>query len=437
MPSALMKAISEISPATGASHSQAVKPPRPCRAAAALALLLSAGSLRAAESWSMTSPNGLVRLTVQLADLGGKADYLKGKTCLYYNVEQGPENQRVVVVEDSPMGLKLQAADLTQDLRFMEATPAQRVEETYALLHGKRSQCRNQAFRQTLTFRGAAGLLMAIDLRAYDDGVAFRYRLPEQGAAQVLESEATGFALPQERPDLAAPSDKADTYSAGLRDLLRERDRRRHALRSGMGWSFPLLFRTADSQRWALITEANVGPNFCGTRLASAAPSGVYRIALPDPGEGNGTGAVKPGSDAAVGDALARDHRRRSPGQRSSSRRWCTECLRRLARAGHELDQARPRGLELVVGPRPARRTAPSRRSSSTWPPRWAGSTAGRRQLGHHGQRQHPRRAALRAKQGRRRAALVQLRRPAQHRHREAARHARPTARSAASSSSC
>ncbi|HWI59224.1 MAG TPA: glycoside hydrolase family 97 catalytic domain-containing protein, partial [Bacillota bacterium] len=58
--------------------------------------------------------------------------------------------------------------------------------------------------------------------------------------------------------------------------------------------SFPMLFRTADSQHWALITEAGVNETFCGTRLSSAPTNGVYTIALPNPAEGNGHGSVKP-----------------------------------------------------------------------------------------------------------------------------------------------
>ncbi len=65
---------------------------------------------------------------------------------------------------------------------------------------------------------------------------------------------------------------------------------------TGLGWSYPLLFRTGDSQHWALITEAGLGTNYCGTRLSSTAPHGIYRVALPDPKEGNGAGSIYPTS---------------------------------------------------------------------------------------------------------------------------------------------
>jgi hypothetical protein len=63
-----------------------------------------------------------------------------------------------------------------------------------------------------------------------------------------------------------------------------------------------------------LITEANVDPAFCGTRLSSAATNGVFSIALPDPAEGNGQGSAHPVSKLPwempwrvimVGDSLA------------------------------------------------------------------------------------------------------------------------------------
>lgn len=260
-------------------------------------LLLTGVATSSGESWSVTSPNGLVRFSVQLADLGGTADYPKGEACLYYRVEFGPEGSRAVVVQDSPLGLTLQGGDFSRGLRFDSAQPSKHIEESYEVPHGKRRQCHNRAQHLTLAFRNAGGQPLELDLRAYDDGVAFRYRLPGAGATvRTLASEATGFALPTGARLWMAPSDKVSTYSPAYETYYQNEVALDAVSPTGMGWSFPVLFRTEDSRHWGLVTEANVGPNFCAGRLSSVETNGVFHLCLPDPAEGHGQGSAQPSS---------------------------------------------------------------------------------------------------------------------------------------------
>jgi alpha-glucosidase len=271
-------------------------PPKLCAALAGAVWLALAQSAWPA-GWSVTSPNGSVKLSVQLADLGGTADYPQGKTRLYYRVEQGPAGSQAVLVPDSPLGLQLQDQDFFDGLRFDSAQEPRLIEEAYDTPHGKRRQCRNHARHLTLSFRNASGQPLELDLRAYDDGAAFRYRLPGSGpTVHTLLSEATGFAMPKDARLWMAPSDKPSTYAPAYETYYEDGISAGTASPLGFGWAFPVLFRTADAQHWALITEANVGANFCGARLSNTAPSGVYRLSWPDAAEGNGSGSVQPSS---------------------------------------------------------------------------------------------------------------------------------------------
>lgn len=257
--------------------------------------MLLASHLATAATWSVNSPNGQVKLSVQLADLSGKADFPRG-AALYYRVEQGPEGGRTVVINDSPLGLRLQGQDFVTSLRLETESAPKLIEESYEMPHGKRRQCRNRANHLTLSFRNAAGQPMELDLRAYNDGAAFRYRLPgSSSATHTLESEATGFAVPTDAKLWMAPSDKPTTYAPAYETYYENGIAPGTASPLGLGWSFPVLLRTPEG-RWGLITEAGAGPSFCATRLANTAPHGVYRIAFPDPAEGNGQGSTKPSS---------------------------------------------------------------------------------------------------------------------------------------------
>jgi hypothetical protein len=251
-----------------------------------------------AQEWSVTSPNGQIKLSVQLALREAAPPYPVGHG-LSYRVEQGAVGSRVAVVGDSPLGLALRGQQFVTGLRFDTAQPVRPLEEAYEMPHGKRRQCRNRANQLTLGFRNAAGLPLELDLRAYDDGVAFRYRLrqPDAGsrdwAAAEMEREGTGFAVPAGAKWWLAPSDKATTYSPAYETYYENGISSDTPASLGLGWSFPALFQTPEG-RWGLITEADVGTNYCATRLSSRATNGVYFVEWPDPAEGNGTGSVRP-----------------------------------------------------------------------------------------------------------------------------------------------
>lgn len=256
------------------------------------AALAAAAASLAAESWTVTSPNGQVVLTAQLADLGGQADYPRAKR-LYYRLEWGAEGNRTTVIGDSPLGLRLRQQDLVDGLRFDSARPLRLIEEAYELPHGKRRACRNQGRELSLAFRNAANLPLELDLRAYDNGAAFRYRIPGTGGLETLEAEESGFALPAGSRVWMAPSDEATMYKPAYETYYESGIPAGTAAPLGHGWSFPALLRTP-SGPWALVTEAGLDAHFCATRLRSVASGGVYRIGLPLAAEGNSQGAVQP-----------------------------------------------------------------------------------------------------------------------------------------------
>jgi hypothetical protein len=233
--------------------------------------------------WSVSSPNERVKIAVDLAN-----------GALSYTVAEGPSGKQTAMINRSPLGLKLQGHDFASGLRFDSARPQTTIEDNYTLLHGKRRVCQNRANQLTLVFQNAQGKLLEVDFRAYDNGFAFRYRLAGGlEGAQTLDSEATGFGLPAGSKIWCAPSDKPSMYAPGYETYYENGIAAGTASPLGFGWSFPLLFSTGDG-KWGLLTEANTDERFCGTRLSNAARDGVYKIAFPDPAEGNGTGPVKP-----------------------------------------------------------------------------------------------------------------------------------------------
>jgi alpha-glucosidase len=242
-----------------------------------------------------------VKGTVQLADLGGQADFPSGQIRLYYSVSVGGPSAYSEVIQPSPMGLVRSDRDFVSGLAFVSESAQRTVDSAYTMVTGKRSACRNHFNEKILTFQAAAGSRIELYLRAYDDGFAFRYRFPESNpAALTITSEATGF-----RPSAGSVmwmlpyNTTADANSPAYEDCWQ----RNVPVGAATGttckpsdgsWCLPALFRTP-AGNWALLWESDVTAAYCNSHL-SAAKQNVYRIAFPIASEGKGIGAVNPSS---------------------------------------------------------------------------------------------------------------------------------------------
>ncbi len=242
-------------------------------------------------AWNVTSPDGRTEIRLQLVAPGAVADYPARQSRLYYEVR----HQGQTVLELSPLGITRADQAFVDGLRFTAAGDEKTIDETYTLVHGKRKVCHAQAREKTLTFANGAGAKVEIVVRAYNDGVAFRYRFPgKSDETYTVTGEATGFHLPAGSRVWAHPYDVPGVYTPAYERYCVGDMAVGTASPSETGWAFPVLFHTEDRSRWALITEAAVDGSYCGSHLTGEVPEGVYRILFPAEGEGNGTGAVEP-----------------------------------------------------------------------------------------------------------------------------------------------
>lgn len=248
--------------------------------AAFTALTLTQSAL-AQTSWTVTSPDGQVAIRVTQT----------GQAGLAYDVVCGKQT----VLSPSPLGITRKDQSFVDGLKFVEAGDVKTIDETYTMTSGKRKVCRDFANEQTLVFQNAGGAKLELIVRAYNDGVAFRYRFPEQSQdSYTVTGEATGFRLPAGGKVWAHPYDRPGKYTPAYETYYVNGVPVGTASSSPSGWAFPLLACTPDRSRWILLTEADVASSYCGTRLAQKAPDGLYTIRFPDEGEGNSTGDIDP-----------------------------------------------------------------------------------------------------------------------------------------------
>ena len=132
----------------------------------------------------LSSPNGNLKLNVVLDSEGGPV------YSLYYKGEP--------VVEPSALGILMEEADLSNGFRILDATNST-FDETWMPVWGEYEKVRNHYNELTVTLSQPAkhDRMMIVRFRLFDDGLGFRYELPEQKTMNYLtvKDELTEFNL--------------------------------------------------------------------------------------------------------------------------------------------------------------------------------------------------------------------------------------------------
>jgi hypothetical protein len=241
----------------------------------------------ASRAVTVASPDGRLVATVAPATSAARAPWR-------YRLDRVSGATRIGLLGWSPLGV-VRADTALVDLALVSTTPAVAVRERYGLPHGKRRVREHAANERRLTLAASGGARLELTVRVADDGLAFRYAFPETAAVtrRVVE-ERTGFAVPAGSRGWLLPFDAPGRWTPAYEALFAEVVAGA-AAPSPQGWGYPALFEVGSADgEWLLITEAAVGPAYAGTRLAAEAAQGVYRVRLPDKGEGMGQGAVEP-----------------------------------------------------------------------------------------------------------------------------------------------
>jgi alpha-glucosidase len=141
---------------------------------------------------ALKSPDGA--LDISIATLRGQSAQADGGQLAYRVAFRGKP-----VIEWSNLGLLLEGSPALGPGVQIESSWASSQDETWTAVQGKANPIRNHynavAVRTVET--GANGRRLTIEARAYDDGVAFRYVVPEQPSVKELRilNESTQFAF--------------------------------------------------------------------------------------------------------------------------------------------------------------------------------------------------------------------------------------------------
>lgn len=203
---------------------------------------------------SLTSPDEHLTVTLDVQEMGD----LTG--VLVYTVSR----DRVVIVKPSRLGLLLEDDSPNRavfsaglDIAFSSRNA---VDTTWEPVYGERSQVRDHYNQLTVQLQQSRSphLRLAIELRAYDEGIAFCYRVPEQeGIAELrIEREQSEFRFPADHPAWAVYSAQGVYQQTQLSQIKR-------------GCERPLVIR-ADDDLYLAVAEARL-VDFARMKLAPLA----------------------------------------------------------------------------------------------------------------------------------------------------------------------
>jgi len=189
------------------------------------------------------------------------------------------------VIPQIDLGISRDDQDFTNNLTFLTAGKPVFIHEQYHALHGKKSVCDNVANEVTAYFQNASKTKFNIIIRAYNDGVAFRYQFPDKRGTFKVKDELTAFTIP---PSTSRWLEKWNPANEGLyakseNDNVLQQD-----------WGYPALFNTTGTDCWYLIHESDVDRNYCASKLSNLADKSKYKITFPNPKDGNGIGDALP-----------------------------------------------------------------------------------------------------------------------------------------------
>ena len=102
------------------------------------------------------------------------------------------------IVTNSPLGIQMKDSAVFADNLGIHEIHMSSIDENYTMVYGKSAEMRNKYNEASITLKDRNGKLVELVFRAYDDGVAFRYRFPGEKSFSKIEisKELSGFNFP-------------------------------------------------------------------------------------------------------------------------------------------------------------------------------------------------------------------------------------------------
>jgi len=226
----------------------------------------------------LQSPNNKIVVVLNTTDSQTQGEW-------YLKVNYHTTTNSSEIISKIKVGLSRSDQDFSNELRFLKATNIRLIKEHYELPFGKKSIRQNTANEVIVSFENPKKAKLNLIIRAYNDGLAFRYEFPEKKGSFTINDEFTAYQIPKEHKRWLEKWNPANEglYAATENGTITQQE-----------WCYPALFNTTDQSCWYLLHEADLDRTYCGTKLSNIKDINTYKLTFPDPTDGRGKGESKP-----------------------------------------------------------------------------------------------------------------------------------------------
>ena len=211
------------------------------------------------ESLQVDSPDGNIEVNVDGNGHGLSVQY------------DGAEVLSVPVI-----GLMTSQRVFADSMKLQSVSGPTHIVYDYMMKTGKRSHCVNEANERVYTFVNPRNETLRLIVRAYDDGIAFRYCLDSISDGEFLKDELTSYRIGEGRKRWMQVYDHAyEGYFPLTESGKSDRADATHR------WAYPSLIELGDSV-FSLITEADIHRGNCGSMLYNGNDPTLYKVRLAD-----------------------------------------------------------------------------------------------------------------------------------------------------------
>ncbi|MBO5016094.1 MAG: glycoside hydrolase family 97 N-terminal domain-containing protein, partial [Bacteroidaceae bacterium] len=141
--------------------------------------------------------------------------------------------------------------------------------ETYTMQTGKRNNIHCEFNEYTYTFKDSLNHELRMVFRLYNDGVAFRYEIPQLDNA-LIQDELTTYRIPEGQKRWVQSYDPS--YERFYPESVTGESENKH-------WAYPALFQVSD-EVWMLISEAGIEKYHSASSLKNEGNVTDYKVAL-------------------------------------------------------------------------------------------------------------------------------------------------------------
>lgn len=211
------------------------------------------------------SPSGTLKVTV-----GTTAPETYGEAVFTVDYNGKP------LLPQSELGLETNMRKFIGNMKLKSVSDVKHITDDYNMLTGKRSHCVNRASERVYSFENEKNQLLEVIFRAYDDGIAFKYRMNAAEGAENVAGEHTTYKIPQGSKRWMQQYDPGYErfFPASTDGILANHPK-------VDCWGYPALVEVQDSV-FMLITEANIRRGHCGSFLYNGESRDCYQIRLAD-----------------------------------------------------------------------------------------------------------------------------------------------------------